>query len=485
VNDRIWRWYLGGAVAAIAALQFLPEGGWAQVIAQILIGYAAAAAILVGLRRHRLEGAAAWYCFALGIAGNATGILVEAINTRIREVEEFPSVADIGYLTLYPALALGLALMIRRRTARTDWAALVDATTVTTGLGLLAWVFMIRPAAADPDIGLMGHLVSVSYPVGDIVLVAMTVRLQLGSGARTPAFRLMTGSLLAFLAGDTAWAVINQVGWEPGLVPHRFLMVIFLVAYLLFGAAALHPSARDVGAAAQPQPPRLSRGLLFALTGASLIGPLLLIQQATRREVTDGLAIAVGCVVLFLLVVTRMAQLLRALEQQTSKIRELSRTDELTGLPNRRAWNAELPRAIERARRDGTPLAVAMLDLDFFKRFNDAYGHPAGDQLLKSAAASWREQIRSVDHLGRYGGEEFIVLLPAADAELAFGVVERLRQATPLGQTVSCGLASWDGVETSDELVARADAALYAAKQGGRDRVAVAGQDKSEVPVAA
>ena len=115
-----------------------------------------------------------------------------------------------------------------------------------------------------------------------------------------------------------------------------------------------------------------------------------------------------------------------------------------------------------------------MLDLDRFKRFNDEYGHQAGDRLLKTAAAAWSGQLRTVDHLARYGGEEFIVLLPTASAELATMVLERLRSATPAGQTFSAGVATWDRNETSEELIARADQALYEAKDAGRDRIQVA-----------
>jgi diguanylate cyclase (GGDEF)-like protein len=207
---------------------------------------------------------------------------------------------------------------------------------------------------------------------------------------------------------------------------------------------------------------------------ASLIAPAVLVMQVVRHQVTDGLAIAIGCITLFLLVVTRMAQLLTQVEEQTRKVRELSRTDELTGLPNRRAWTAELPRAIERARRAQRPLSVAMVDLDHFKKFNDSYGHPAGDRLLKAATAAWSDQLRTVDQLARYGGEEFIVLLPDAGPAEAAEVMERLRTVTPLGQTFSAGLAIWDGRETSDELIARADTGLYAAKHAGRDRIVLA-----------
>jgi diguanylate cyclase (GGDEF)-like protein len=183
------------------------------------------------------------------------------------------------------------------------------------------------------------------------------------------------------------------------------------------------------------------------------------------------LAIAVGSASLFLLVVTRMAQLLRKVEAQARELEGLALVDDLTGLPNRRALFFELPRAIERARRSGSPLSVAMLDLDYFKRFNDEFGHPAGDLLLKSAAAAWRDSLRAVDDLARYGGEEFFLVLPGASSEEAAELVERLRGVTPLDQTLSAGLATWDGEEPADALLARADEALYEAKRAGRDRV--------------
>jgi diguanylate cyclase (GGDEF)-like protein len=148
----------------------------------------------------------------------------------------------------------------------------------------------------------------------------------------------------------------------------------------------------------------------------------------------------------------------------------LARTDELTGLPNRRAIHDDLAREMERAKRYGTALCVGLLDLDLFKRFNDTHGHPAGDALLVEAASAWREVLRAgSDSLGRYGGEEFLVVLPAPPEE-ARATVERLRRLTPLQQTASAGIASWDGAESAQGLVARADVALYAAKARGRDR---------------
>jgi diguanylate cyclase (GGDEF)-like protein len=150
------------------------------------------------------------------------------------------------------------------------------------------------------------------------------------------------------------------------------------------------------------------------------------------------------------------------------RLRETARTDALTGLPNRRVWEEDLGRELARARRHGGSLCLVMLDLDRFKAFNDAHGHPAGDRLLADTAAAWRPIMRATDTLARYGGEEFAVLLPHSELPAAEAVVERLLDAVPLAQTASAGVAVWDGEESAEALLERADAALYAAKHAGR-----------------
>ena len=161
--------------------------------------------------------------------------------------------------------------------------------------------------------------------------------------------------------------------------------------------------------------------------------------------------------------------------QRIELLRELeatARTDELTGLPNRRAWQEQLPRELSRASRRNEPLSVAMLDLDHFKRYNDTRGHQTGDGLLVQVAARWSLELRPTDILCRYGGEEFALALPACSLEEGLEVVERLRAAMPEGQTCSAGVAGWDGSESAAELLDRADRALYSAKRAGRDRSA-------------
>jgi diguanylate cyclase len=476
MSSRGWTRYLVVSAAAVAGYFLTPDDTWTQTAYAEVVGLAATAAIVVGVARYRPAARAAWLWFAVGQGLNVLGTLAEAVIGRVLHLETWPSAADALWLGLYPGLVIGMLILIRHRSQGHDWGSLVDATTITTGLGLLSWVFLIRPVADDSSLSLVARVVSIAYPVGDILVLAMVTRLLVGAGSRPRAFRLLAGALVLYLLGDATWAVINYVGLEPGPAAVRLLEMNFLSAYVLVGAAGLHHSVREVGEPATRRILRLSPALLALLTVASLIAPAILAYQVWRHQVTDGVAIAVGSMTLFLLVVTRMAQLLRQIERQSTQLSQLTRVDELTGLPNRRAWSAELPAAIERARRDRVALSVAMLDLDHFKRFNDEYGHQAGDRLLKTATAAWSGKLRAVDQLARYGGEEFIVLLPGATLELAASVLERLRGVTPAGQTFSAGVAAWDGNETSEELIARADQALYQAKDAGRDRILAAAQ---------
>jgi diguanylate cyclase (GGDEF)-like protein len=148
-----------------------------------------------------------------------------------------------------------------------------------------------------------------------------------------------------------------------------------------------------------------------------------------------------------------------------------ARTDDLTGLLNRRAWDDELSRELLRADRDGRPLCVAILDLDRFKQYNDAHGHQAGDRFLKTMAGTWSDELRGSDILARYGGEEFALAMPATDLDGAELMLHRLRRALPEGQSCSAGVCRWGGEESAEKLTARADTALYAAKAAGRDAV--------------
>jgi diguanylate cyclase (GGDEF)-like protein len=172
------------------------------------------------------------------------------------------------------------------------------------------------------------------------------------------------------------------------------------------------------------------------------------------------------------------AELGAALERRRllEQLRDLARTDPLTGLANRRLWDERLAVELARAERYGRPLCVAAIDLDRFKPYNDTYGHQAGDALLREATTAWRGVLRGVDLLSRLGGDEFAVLLPDCDLDCARRIVERLQGMTPGGEAgvgSSAGLVAWRTGEDPATVIARADAALYAAKAAGRGGISL------------
>jgi diguanylate cyclase (GGDEF)-like protein/PAS domain S-box-containing protein len=178
--------------------------------------------------------------------------------------------------------------------------------------------------------------------------------------------------------------------------------------------------------------------------------------------------------------VTEFKQIAEEREQLLVEVENAARSDALTGLPNRRALSETLPREMARARRSDSPLCLAIVDIDHFKAYNDGYGHLAGDEVLRECARAWDSELRGEDTIVRFGGEEFLVVLPDCPPGQAAEIVERLRGVTPMGQTCSAGLAQWDFAESVDALLGRADAALYEAKESGRNRL-VAAADRESV----
>jgi diguanylate cyclase (GGDEF)-like protein len=189
-----------------------------------------------------------------------------------------------------------------------------------------------------------------------------------------------------------------------------------------------------------------------------------------------GLVISNAC-----LMVGTLSFLLAHREEAERELKRLATTDGLTGVLNRRRWMEQAQSHFQLARRHGRKLVVAMLDIDFFKRINDTHGHQAGDRALMLFAQALQQLVRQPDLVGRYGGEEFCVLLPMSDVSAAQTVDQRMRAAAhevsaALGfeLTFSAGVASLQEEDAGlDQVIARADQALYAAKQGGRDRLEI------------
>jgi len=482
MENTAWRyWLVLGFLLSVGSFA-APDSMWWFAAFTAGIGVLSAAVAVTGVVRLRRPAAPAWLFVAAAVGVNGCGSVVEAFYDQVLHAEVWPTPAMWFYLLLYPFLTVGLWLLIRRRSRRHQWTHAIDALIITAGVGLLAWVVPIQAAFGDPSASLLARVANLSSPCLDLVVIGTLTRMLLRGGWNAPALRLLTAATGLFLLTDVAWAVVNQMGWEPAGLAGGVLTLLPLLGYVVAAAAPLHPSAVEL---ADPdlREHEMGPALLAMLSLACLVAPVVLLVQAARGEVTNGVAIGLCAAGLMLLVIARMADLVRRVQLQSAQLGELAREDPLTGLPNRRALESGLSAEMERARRDPHSLAVVMIDLDHFKRFNDTYGHPAGDELLRTASAEWRGLLRSGDLLARLGGEEFVLVLPALDADAAEALVARLQAATPLAQSFSAGVALWDGQELSGELIERADAAMYRAKSGGRARTVVAVGDRPRWPL--
>jgi hypothetical protein len=263
-----------GAEVVLGVWYFLldPSGLRAAVFSAVSLGMVVA--VVVGVRRWRPAQPMAWYLIAGGQLLFSVGDAINFYRQWVAGTEiPFPSVADGFYLVFYLLLAAGLLLLVRGRAAGRDLASLIDATIISTGVGMLSWVFLIGPYVRLPDLSLSQRLVSIAFPLGDLLLLAVAVRLWRAGGGGAVASRLLAFGLLALLASDTVFglSLLNdnlQVGGP--------LDTVYMLYYVALGLAALHPSMVSLSEPAAVNP-RLTRTRLGLLAGASLMAPAMLV----------------------------------------------------------------------------------------------------------------------------------------------------------------------------------------------------------------
>ncbi|HEX4233997.1 MAG TPA: GGDEF domain-containing protein [Caldimonas sp.] len=288
--------------------------------------------------------------------------------------------------------------------------------------------------------------------------------------------------------------VVAWLGLAPALAVLRvsvYSAVLTVIALAI--AADLYRYGRDV--AQRPPTWLLAAPLAAAAVGFSVRGVRALWNpESVAAEMTTDSALNVASAIAYLVIALTFHATLIGLVfgRLLADLRHRSRHDGLTGLLDRRAMEETLLAQVQRSRRTGEPFAVLMLDLDHFKTINDRHGHAAGDRALKHTAAVLKAELREIDSIGRFGGEEFLILMPGATVDTARPVAERLRTALLTGAlrvegetllvSASIGIAQWrEPAEEPSRLLMRADAALYGAKQRGRDCVVVEASETEPV----
>jgi len=314
-----WVRYLAIGALAIGAYFLLPTGGVHQGVLYLVIGAASVTAVVLGTRAHKPDRRTGWYLIA---AGQAAFVLADVIWYAYAFLVEggtpFPSFADILYLAGYPLTALGLLELMRfsRRISERD--GVIDAGIIAAGVGLLAWQFLMAPVVTDSSQTVFARLISVAYPVMDVLLLAVAARVAFAPGIRTPAYRIIMLALVGSLVADGAYSVVSLDG---GYYDGHLLDAGWLLSYVLFGVAALHPAMRRLSERFSDDVPTLSRHRLALLTGALLLAPAVLALRATMGWEVDVAALAIGSSLLFLLVVMRMRGLVRRLESSARALR--------------------------------------------------------------------------------------------------------------------------------------------------------------------
>lgn len=457
-----WRWLLVGGLLLTALYVGLPYGLPAAGL-YVATTFLAAAAVWLAVRQPgRLACRLAWLLLAGALALTTVGHLLWYWLDFLG-LSPFPSVADAVYLAAYP-LFMGALWTLGRDTGR-GGDALLDALIVGVSACVLGWGVLIAPYVNESGLSPAQLFVGAAYPVADLILLPLILRLVFLHRARIHAHRFLLEGMILYLVADTLYAHGTVVGWyEPGGVTDGF----WLAAYAFFAAAAWHPSAA-IERPVQMAPVAQSAAHVVFLGAAAVVTPVVILLMA-GTDVQLVRVAAVGSILLFILVMVRLSRLMGRVRRQSERLEALARTDPLTGAANRRSLDDELEREFARSERTGIPLCLAFLDFDHFKRYNDTYGHGAGDTLLQDAVTAWRSALRPTDVLARAGGEEFVVVFPHTDLEECREVVERLRELMPGRETCSAGIARFRRGDSPEALMHRADQALYAAKNGGRDR---------------
>ena len=455
------------AIAVPSTQSGLDLGYVAQAIAQAC----AAVACLRASAGAAGPGRLAWGLLASGQAlfalTNLAFAAVDVAGVAIPEVSAF----DVLWLAYYLPTLGAVAIFYRRRRPEPGWIGVVNALILTGSLTLIVWEWALTPLAQSGAGGVEGTAINTLYPTLDLFGLSVMAWLVLRHGGRPRWLLWLAGSFLVAVVADAVY-LRGALLEEPRAIGASAALYV-VAAGCIAVAAVLRRAAGpvNVGGTRPLRPHAWMQVVPFVL----VIPLLAMLSDGRRDPVADTLAdIVIG------IVIARLSWSVIRLDTVGRENQRLLVTDPLTGANNRRFLAEELVRLAARARRDGSSLALVMLDLDGFKLVNDTLGHGVGDAYLRRLVSEMRTRLRAGDVLCRMGGDEFLVLLPGTDEEGAVQLTERLEEAVVIARDSVCpripvggsfGAAAQAGAALdAPELLQRADVAMYAAKRAGGAR---------------
>jgi signal transduction histidine kinase len=302
--------FLAVGVLAIGVYFLLPPN--AQSIYYVVVGFSAVTAVYVGTVRNLPRGERLpWHLFALGLLGQVAGDAIFAVyEVQLNREPPLPSIADAFYLAGYPLLAAGVFLILRRLGAQTSRAAILDTIVIFCGVALVQWVFFIEPYNHMHFGNEGARLVSMAYPAMDALLLVALAQLLVGPGGRTVAYRMLLVSVGLWVVADEIYG-LNTAGYQGG----SWIDALWLGSYVVWGAAALEPSMARIAEPDRRRLPRLTTTRAVLLAAALLTAPaILLIERASHHRV-HAYVLGVGGAVLSIVVLLRLAGLVRAVER--------------------------------------------------------------------------------------------------------------------------------------------------------------------------
>jgi diguanylate cyclase (GGDEF)-like protein len=461
---------------------------WGGVSHQALIGDLAfvpinsAAAICawrVSLRRDLgPRTCRAWRLLSAALWVYMLGDLLQFCYENILHKRAYPTWADAAYLAFYVVAFAGLRCFPSRRRTRSERIRLLlDMGTVFAGGATFIWYVALGPAVASARVDFdPPDLVTFAYPVGDLLLLFGVLSLLWRGAPRSSlvSLRIFATGMVVFIAADVTYDYITVHSTYLGGDPVDSLWFVALAIMWIAVSCQLRAEPREDFAV----PPRHPATRPSVLPYVAVAGSYLLLMLVGLRSVAFNPlgAILLGAFVLTVLVSLRQFAALRDNGRLASRYQELASMDEMTGLYNRRHFMDLADGAFAHTQRLGQPLVALMIDVDHFKQINDLYGHATGDQVLADLARSCREQVRPDDIAGRYGGDEFIIMIPGTTSLRAAQLAARLTgpptrvtssDGMPVSFTVSVGVAESAGCGDLPDLLARADLAMYEAKRAG------------------